>query len=243
MLKKILWILFIITGASTMIALGFWQWGRLQERKDFNAKVVARTNAPPLALNGEAIDAASLEYRRATVVGNYDFTQEVVLRNRTYNGVAGVHLLTPLKIEKSSKAILIDRGWISYPDSFPFEKRSKYNKPNGSVTVSGLIRLSQTRPDAPLAPADPTDLPRLDTWFYTDMAMMQKQIPYPIMSFYIERFPATDPNELPAPNPELELSEGSHWSYVIQWFSFAIIFTVGCIALARQDEKRRRHAK
>lgn len=226
-----------------MIALGFWQWGRLQERKDFNAKVIAQTNAPPLALNGEAIDVAALEYRRATVSGVYDFSQEVVLRNRTYNGVAGVHLLTPLKIEKSSNAILIDRGWISYPDSFPFEKRSKYNQPNGSVAVSGLIRLTQPRPDAPLAPADPTDLPRLDTWFYPDMAMMQKQIPYPILSFYIERFPATDPNELPAPNPELELSEGSHWSYVIQWFSFAIIFTVGCIALARQDEKRRRHAK
>lgn len=226
-----------------MIALGFWQWGRLQERKDFNAKVITQTNAPPLAINGEAMDAASLEYRRVTVSGVYDFTQEVVLRNRTYNGVAGVHLLTPLKIEKSSNAILIDRGWISYPDSFPFEKRSKYAKPAGSVAVSGLIRLTQTRPDAPLAPADPTDLPRLDTWFYPDMAMIQKQIPYPILSFYIERFPATDPNELPAPNPELELSEGSHWSYVIQWFSFAIIFTVGSIALARQDEKRRRHAK
>lgn len=238
MLKKILWILFIITGASTMIALGFWQWGRLQERQAFNAKVAAQTNAPPLVINGEAIDAASLEYRRATVSGVYDFSQEMVLRNRTYNGVAGVHLLTPLKIENSPKAVLIDRGWISYPDSFPFEKRSKYNKPNGGVTVSGLIRLSQTRPDAPLAPADPTDLPRLDTWFYPDMAMMQKQIPYPILSFYIERFPATDPNELPAPNPELELSEGSHWSYVIQWFSFAIIFTVGSMALMRKQMKR-----
>lgn len=238
MLKKILWILFIITGASTMIALGFWQWGRLQERQAFNAKVVAQTNAPPLVIHGEAIDAASLEYRRATVSGVYDFSQEMVLRNRTYNGVAGVHLLTPLKIENSPKAVLIDRGWISYPDSFPFEKRSKYNKPNGGVTVSGLIRLSQTRPDAPLAPADPTDLPRLDTWFYPDMAMMQKQIPYPILSFYIERFPATDPNELPAPNPELELSEGSHWSYVIQWFSFAIIFTVGSMALMRKQMKR-----
>jgi len=229
-----------------MIALGFWQWGRLQERKAFNAKVVTRTNDSIIALTGNALDVTNSEYRRATVTGIYDFSQEVVLRNRTYNGVAGVHLLTPLKIEKSSNAILIDRGWISYPNSFPFEKRSKYNKLNGSVTVSGLIRLSQPRPDAPLAPADPllsADLPRLDTWFYPDMAMMQKQIPYPILSFYIERFPATDPNELPAPNPELELSEGSHWSYVIQWFSFAIIFTVGCIALARQDEKRRRNAK
>ncbi|MBI5350723.1 MAG: SURF1 family protein [Chloroflexi bacterium] len=242
-LRKVLWFVFIVTGASAMITLGFWQWGRLQERKDFNAKVIAQTNAPPLAITGEAIEAASLEYRRATVSGVYDFSQEVVLRNRTYNGVAGVHLLTPLKIENSSNAILIDRGWISYPDSFPFEKRSKYAQPTGSVAVSGLIRLTQTRPDAPLAPADPplsTELPRLDTWFYTDMAMIQKQIPYPILSFYIERFPATDPNELPAPNPELELSEGSHWSYVIQWFSFAIIFTVGSLALMRQDLKRRR---
>ncbi len=237
-LSKLLWSIFIVTGASAMIALGVWQWGRLQERKDFNAKVVAQTNAPPLTITGEAIDSASLEYRRVTVNGLYDFTQEVVLRNRTYNGVAGVHLLTPLKIENSPNAILIDRGWISYPDSFPFEKRSKYAKTIGSVTVSGLIRLSQARPDAPLAPADPTDLPRLDTWFYPDLVMIQKQIPYPILPFYVERFPATDPDELPAPNPELELSEGSHLSYVIQWFSFAIIFTVGCIALMREQMKR-----
>lgn len=236
MIRKIIWVVFIVAGTLTMIALGLWQWGRLQERKAFNAKVIARTTEPPLELTGEALDLAALEYRRATVRGVYDFSQEIILRNRTYQGVAGVHVITPLKITNSPNAILIDRGWISYPDSLS-EKKLTYQKPNGSVTVSGLIRLTETRPDAPLAPAD-ADVPHLETWFYMDVARVQKQVPYPLLKFYVERFPATDPKELPAPNPELELSEGSHWSYVIQWFSFAVIFSVGSVALMRQDLRR-----
>jgi cytochrome oxidase assembly protein ShyY1 len=54
---------------------------------------------------------------------------------------------------------------------------------------------------------------------------------------------ATEPigaQGLPKPQTEIDLSEGSHLSYAIQWFAFAAISFLGGIAwLARGFARRR----
>ena len=46
--------------------------------------------------------------------------------------------------------------------------------------------------------------------------------------------PGPDPTALPLAGSEIDLSNGPHLSYAIQWFSFATILVVGSIVLARQ---------
>ena len=238
-LRALFWTLFVIVGASIMVALGFWQLGRLGERRARNAEIQSRLNQPPLNITGETSGAATLEYRRATVTGAFDFSQEILLRNRSYNEITGVHLLTPLRIVGSDKAVLVDRGWIAYTAA-DRQTRAAYASPNGLVTLTGIIRLSQSRP-SPLAPFDPPlgpDLPRLDAWYWIDISRIQQQVPYPLLPFFIEQDAGPDPASLPAAGWEVDLGDSSHLSYAIQWFSFAAILVVGSIALAKRNVKR-----
>jgi surfeit locus 1 family protein len=238
-LRALFWTVFVIAGASAMIALGFWQLGRLSERRALNAEIKSHLSQPPVTITGETPGVATLEYRRVTVTGAFDFSQEIVLRNRAKNEIAGVHLLTPLQIVGSDKAVLVDRGWIAYTAADP-QTRAAYASPTGLVTLTGLIRLSQSRP-SPLAPLDPPlgpDLPRLDAWYWIDIPRIQQQVPYPLLPFFIEQDAGPDPASLPAAGWEVDLSDGSHLSYAIQWFSFAAILVVGSIALAKRNMKR-----
>ena len=238
-LRALFWTLFVIAGASIMIALGFWQLGRLSERRALNDEIKSRLGQPPLAITGEALNTSELEYRRAAVTGAFDFSQEIVLRNRARSEIAGVHLLTPLRIEGSENAVLVDRGWIAYTAA-DLQIRAAYASPAGPVTIAGIIRLSQSRP-SPLAPLDPplgSDLPRLDAWYWIDLSRIQQQVPYPLLPFFLEQDAGPDPTALPAAGWEADFSDGPHLSYAIQWFSFATILVVGSIALARVNAKR-----
>ncbi len=238
-LRALFWTLFVIVGASVMIALGFWQLGRLGERRALNDEIRSRLNQPPLTVTGETPGAATLEYRRATVTGAFDFSQEIVLRNRSYNEIAGVHLLTPMRLEGSEAAVLVDRGWIAYTAA-DLQIRAAYASPTGLVTLTGLIRLSQSRP-SPLAPIDPPlspELPRLDAWYWIDIPRIQQQVPYPLLPFFVEQDAGPDPASLPAAGWEADFGDGPHLSYAIQWFSFAAILVVGSIALSKRNVKR-----
>jgi surfeit locus 1 family protein len=238
-IRRLFWIAFVAIGAATMIALGFWQLGRLEERRALNARIESRLSLPLLTLTGEALDVNGVEYRRVTVAGVFDFSQEIVLRNRALSNIAGVHLLTPLKIEGSEAAVIVDRGWIPYEAAAP-EVRAAYASPTGLITLTGLARLSQSRPSF-LAPADPPlspGLPRVDQWYWVNIPQIQQQIPYPLLPFFVEQAAGPDPTALPAAGYEIELSDGPHLSYAIQWFSFAAILVIGAIALARKNMKR-----
>lgn len=243
-LKIVFWIGFVVTGVAVMVGLGFWQLGRLQERRAANAQVLSRMNQPSLTITGESLDPADLAYRPAQVTGAYDFAQEIVLRNRSRDNLAGVHVITPLRIAGSDKAVLVDRGWIPYEYSLP-EQRTPYDTPAGQVTVHGLIQLSQTRASI-ISPSDPVvnaDMPRLDAWYWLDIPQIQQQFrAYSLLPFYLEQDPLADSRAIPAPEHNLDLGDGPHLSYAIQWFSFAAILAAGSIALARRNMKRGTHA-
>ena len=102
----------VLVAMAVMIRLGVWQLDRLAQRRAFNAHVITQSNLPALDLTGKAPfqDLTGMEYRKAVVRGKYLLDQAIVLRNQYWNGQYGVHLLTPLLIEGSRQAIMVDRG-------------------------------------------------------------------------------------------------------------------------------------
>ena len=186
------------------------------------------------------MNPADLDLRRVIVRGSYDPGQEIVLRNRALNGTPGVHVITPLRITGTGTAVLVDRGWIPYEQAAPAD-RVAFGAPVGDVEIHGLAHVSQQRVGR-FSPADPpltADRPRLDEWFRVDIPRIQQQIPYTLLPIYVEEgvpdltgdaslAPSTS---LPRPDIEIDLSEGPHLGYAIQWFSFAIILLGGYVAL------------
>lgn len=216
--------------ALGMLGLGFWQLARLQERRAQNAEIEQRLIQTPLVLSGVALAEASeaLDYRPAIARGTFDPAGEIVWRNQAYQGAPGVHVLTPLRLTGTDTAILVDRGWLPYTQAEP-EARRAYPPPAGEQEVRGLLRLPVRR-NADFLPADPTvspDQPRLDAWFWLDITQIQAQIAYPVLPMLLVQAPGTGPAALPIRTVALDLSEGPHLGYALQWFAFAAIAVFG----------------
>jgi surfeit locus 1 family protein len=224
--------------AVCFVALGFWQLDRRGQRRSANARILARLEQPALRLDGTSLDPAGADMRRGVVHGTFDYDHEVVLRNQTLGELPGVDLLTPLRIEGSDAAVLVNRGWIPFEASNPGQ-RKVFRAETGPVEVRGILRSAQTRPSR-FAPADPTPAPGqagLDAWFRVDLERIQEQLPYRLLPVFLEEEPASQASDArPAPRaePEIALSEGPHLFYAGQWFAFAALLVGGYVAHVRR---------
>lgn len=227
----------VFLGTALCVRLGIWQLDRLEQRRAFNAQVTSMRAMPPLDLNAGELDdsIATMEWRAVTVTGEYDFANQVAIRNQYYRDQYGYHLLTPLLSDGT--AVLVDRGWIPADgNSSPADWR-KYDEP-GEVTVTGQIRLGQTKPAfGGVADAPPADGSPLWVWNNGDLEKIALQMPYPIYAAYIQ--PNIDPADETPPipyQPEVELTEGPHMGYAFQWFTFATILFAGYPFFLRKQE-------
>ena len=220
--------LLVLAGTAFCARMGIWQLDRLEKRREFNAQVESMRAAEPLDLNNNLpSDIGSMEWRAVTVSGEYDLENQVVLRNQNNGEQYGYHLITPLLFDGG--AVLVDRGWIPADGNSAPEDWRKYDE-LGQVNVTGQIRIGQALPIFG-GVADPelsSGQTRLDAWNNFNVERIAKQIPYPILGVYVQPN-ADDVNSAPpiAFQPSVELTEGSHFGYALQWFSFATILFIG----------------
>ncbi len=226
----------VLIVAVVFVNLGFWQLRRLEERRLDNAVGESRFETDPVDLvtviGAAGEDVESLEYRRATATGVFQPEDEVLIRSQVHQGAAGFHVITPL-LKEDGSAVLVDRGWIPLVvDQVPVTEAPP---PEGTVTVEGWVRPSQTR--GSLGPTDPAE-GRLVTMSRVDIDRIQHQIPYQLDPVYLSLLEG-DGAELPIPAaaPTFD-DEGSHLAYAIQWFSFALIGLVGYFFLIRRTARR-----
>jgi surfeit locus 1 family protein len=162
-----------------LLNLGFWQLRRLEERRAYNRNIIAALNQPVIPLTGAPIDPAQLHFRRVSVKGSFDNAAAIAIRNQLLGDAPGLHLVTPLRISGSDRAVLIDRGWIPRGDADPDPASlSVYDLP-GEVTIEGIATQTQTRPGwlSPLDPPLREGQSRLVAWFRVDIDRIQRQLP------------------------------------------------------------------
>src|SRR5512139_1835458 len=193
--KWLLLTLLVFAGTALCIRLGIWQLDRLEQRRAFNAQFESARARPVLDLNREQPeDIAGMEWRPVKVTGEYDFENQVAVRNQYYGDQYGYHLLTPLRFDSSSgsgqAAVLVDRGWIpadgNSTPALPERVWRKYDE-SGTVTVSGQIRLGQAKPRfGGIADPLPENGAKLEVWTNADLTRIAEQMPYPILPIYIQ---------------------------------------------------------
>lgn len=224
----------VLAAFGVMVRLGFWQLERLEQRRAFNQQVEVQMNSSALNLNQAVADGSlkpedlnRMEYRQVVARGQYRFEETVALRNQVWENLPGYHLLTPLYLENSDTAILVDRGWIPLDQRDP-ENWTQYDEP-GEVVVQGRIRLAQNRrrfgaPDPTLAPGQT----RLDAWNAVNIERITGQVKGDLLPVFVVAEPEGENAAMPYRMVELpDLSEGSHLGYAIQWFSFAAVLAIG----------------
>ena len=226
------WILatvLVIAGAALCVRLGIWQLDRLEQRRAFNDQVTSMRALSPMDLNMDtSSDPTTMEYRAVVASGDYDFENQIVIRNQYYEGRYGYHLLTPLRLP-DGRAVLVDRGWIPSEGNDSPDGWTRYATAS-PAEVRGVMRLGQSKPDFGGVP-DPTLAPgqlRLDIWNFVNTDRIAAQMPYPLLPVYIQLDIDVNDTEPPIPQqPIIELTEGPHFGYALQWFTFAIILLIG----------------
>ena len=112
------------------------------------------------------------------------------------------------------------------------------------MTVSGVLRRSQEkadygrRTDPTPAPGDPP----LKAWNFVNVGGIGRQVPYDLLPAYLQQAEegsrGGEGASLPVRRqPELEITEGSHLGYAVQWFTFAALLVIGYPFFARRQEK------
>ncbi|MCB0115251.1 MAG: SURF1 family protein [Caldilineaceae bacterium] len=231
--------LIVIAAMIFMAGLGNWQLQRLDQRRAYNAELLAKLASDPIVVDGGPLpeEPADLVDRRATVSGTYDFAGQISIKNQSHMGQPGVHLVTPFHIDGSDHAILINRGWVPYQQGTSalwgqFDEAAQ-------ATLSGYLQKSQKMPDGSTTAVNETPQ---EAWFRLDIEAIQTQIDAPLMPVYLDLAPEEGRLSTALPvriQPETDISEGNHMSYAIQWYSFALIAGIVYFGVVRRQERER----
>ena len=204
------------------LSLAQWQQRRAEEKIARAARLQAGNLAAPLALTAASllpVDAEAIEYRRVTVTGHFVPAWTVYLDNRPYKGQAGLHVLTPFRIDGSSMHVLVAQGWLPRNNA-DRTRIADYTTPTGTVTIQGIARLHaghvmQLGTAAPLAPqaivqnADIAQLAQASGLAFQPLLVEQTG---PVSG-------ALPVRDWPAP----DLGADKHRGYAFQWLALALM--------------------
>jgi surfeit locus 1 family protein len=221
-----------------MVTLGFWQLRRLDTVRTDNTRVRARLEQPAVDIEQVLPPGAGSSpavFRRVRASGRYDGVSEILVRNRSLNGAAGSHVLTPLRLS-DGRAVVVDRGWV--PLSPTAEEEGQSRPPVlEPVAIEGVLFPSERK--GVFGPSIPPS-GRLTTMPRIDLPRIAKQLEYPVLPLYVRLQSQAPPQRgrLPVPPGLPDLSEGPHLSYAIQWFLFAAVALATYLALLRRARRR-----
>ncbi|MEV8215552.1 SURF1 family protein [Leifsonia sp. NPDC077715] len=225
------------------IACGFlsnWQLARSKEAAAANALVTANFDSKLVPLTDELPTLGSYspkqEWTRVTVTGTYERDQQLLVRNRPFNGSPGFEVLTPLRTADGA-LFVVDRGWVptgnktDAPDHVPAA-------PSGTVTVVARLKASEPAIAGRTATGNQVGTIQLSV-------VKQKLGGADIYTGAYGLLDSEDPAPATAPTPTVTSpptqDEGLHWSYMIQWIIFALIGFFG-LGYALVTEYRKRNS-
>lgn len=210
--------------AALFVRLGFWQLGRLGERRARNASLAARLAEPVAPFERLPPGAA---YRRVVVRGTPDPANEIVLTGRSRNGSPGVYIITPLRRTTSDTAVLVVRGWVYSPDAATIDL-SQWREDRGEYT--GYVNPLATSASPQVSTASGTQRANQRRVRALSLPSVASLLPYPVAPVYVVARDSATGN-VPVRLPMLALDDGPHLSYAIQWFAFAAIALIGAGAV------------
>lgn len=214
---------------ALLVSAGFWQLGRAEEKRVIAAEQIYRGEKGTLVIEPGLLATAALErlrHRRARASGRYRADKQYLLDNRTHRGVAGYHVLTPLRLRGSDVHVLVNRGWQPVgPD--------RARLPEITVSAQALAEdgLVVAPPASGLALGstgyDGQSWPRVVQ--QVDLARMQAQLGAPLLPFVLRLSPDSANGYVREWHIRTGLTAERHVGYAVQWFALAAALLALCL--------------
>jgi surfeit locus 1 family protein len=206
-----------------LIALGFWQLERAEEKAELEARWSARQSEAPIPLAALTdADPAELAYRRVSLQGEFLTGHYLLLDNRVQQGRFGNEVVALLELADSDQLVLVNRGWV--PSDPARLALPEVAEPGGPVALTGHIYVSPGKPyllgEQQLVPPWPVRIQALDTEALVPLVRMVSSAtlyPYPV------RIDGDQPAALTVAWQLVNASPEKHQGYALQWFTMAAV--------------------
>lgn len=203
--------------------LGTWQSGRAETKRALQARYDAAALAPPIHVGSAPLDRDSVLYRKLEAQGVFDDAHTILLDNRVMNGVAGYHVLTPLKIDGGARALLVNRGWVAAGRTR--EQVPRPPVPHGAVKIEGMAVDPHSR-YVELA----ASVPQGRVWQNLDFGRYAAFSGLALQPVLLLQTSATD-DGLSRTWPRPDTGVAMHVGYAFQWYSLAATLAVLWLAM------------
>jgi surfeit locus 1 family protein len=222
-----------LAGLLLFIKLGLWQAGKAELRAAEIAQFTARSHLGPFALTGGKVSPAELQDAPVAVNGVFEPQAQFYVDNRQENGVAGVHVVTPLRIDGSETRVLVNRGWVAWPGGSR-KALPSVQTPAGLVAVEGIATVPVNK-NFLLMPEHAESLPRL--WPRLDLDRFRSEQTYPLQPLVLLQTSQDSGSALVRHWPPPEDRVARHQSYAYQWFGMALALLVfyGAASIRRRN--------
>jgi surfeit locus 1 family protein len=228
-----------LAGVALAVRLGLWQLDRAAQKEVLQAQLETRAGAPVLAAPALARSpemAAAQADRRVRLGGRWIAGHTVYLDNRQMDGKVGFHVVTPLLLDDSRDAVLVQRGWVARN----FAERTALpaiDTPGGHVEVEGtlataparLFEFSGAASGAIRQNVDPASFARETGLALLPLAVLESATPANSGDGLARHWP------LPATGVQM------HYGYAFQWFAIGtlIAFLYVWFRIVRPRQRRR----
>lgn len=201
------------------VRLGFWQWDKGSSREqEWQRFAQGAARVVPLARRPLASVAL---FQRVSVTGTYDAAHQFLLDNRSYQGHPGYEVLTPFT-RPGATTLLVDRGWVPFTGSRAQLPAVTFAA-GTPLTLCGRVATLPS-PGLALGRAAPQGAwPQVTA--FPDMAELSAALGTALEPRILLLDPAAAHGYVRDWQPP-GMSPLRHFSYAIQWWSFAALALV-----------------
>ena len=201
-----------------------WQYTRGVDRQARNNVIEERIARSAIDLAARDTNLANNEWQSVTTNGRFDSSQQILLRNRYWEGKYGYEVLT-LFTSSSGEKFWVDRGWVK-AGATATTPPDVTSVPDNDVSITGRLRLDSSLPRGSFfaLPASGQGL----------VSELNAQSQMDTEKFYIDLLSGSDPSLTPTAPAQLpSLSDGPHKAYALQWLFFGGLIIYGRILIRR----------
>ncbi|MHC6223238.1 SURF1 family protein [Pseudomonas sp. X10] len=216
-----------------LIALGCWQLGRAEQKRDLLTVYAERRAEAPLA-GGQLGHLRDPAYRRVQLYGHFDDAHSLLLDNRLRDGQAGVELLQPFHDQGSGLWLLVNRGWLPWPDR---RVPVRFDTPSQLLALSAWVYVA---PGSTFQlQADPAggNWPHLLTAI--DASQLWRQLGREGFAHELRLEPG--PASFRLDWPVVAMGPEKHLGYAVQWFALALALVLLYLYFGWHNNKEDTH--
>jgi len=217
-----------------LLALGFWQLSRAEEKRQLLADYQAIQQAPPISLGELFAQTVPKDGQRVQLQGRFDAAHSLLLDNRTRSGRAGVELLQPFQDKNSGLWLLVNRGWLPWPDR---RVAPTFATPDNEQQLIARVYLPK-KALFQLESPDSDDWPRLISAVQAQTLWQQLKrdgLPWQLRLEDSAAAYITDWQVVSMP-------PAKHTGYAVQWFALAATLAALYLYLGRHHARKNRSA-